>query len=58
MNNQPIWVIGICMDNRVKVTPKTKKILKLTNIGNATLLPPTNLCFSILFKWNFNPKSA
>ena len=30
MNNQPIWVIGICMDNRVKVTPQTKKILKLT----------------------------
>ncbi|MBI5678842.1 MAG: tRNA lysidine(34) synthetase TilS [Planctomycetes bacterium] len=30
MNNQPIWVVGICMDNRVKVTPNTKKILKLT----------------------------
>ena len=30
MNNQPIWVIGICMDNIVKVTPNTKKILKLT----------------------------
>ncbi len=30
MNNQPIWVIGICIDNRVKVTRSTKKILKLT----------------------------
>ena len=30
MNNQPIWVIGVCMDNRVKVTPNTGKILKLT----------------------------
>ncbi len=30
MNGQPIWVIGICIDNRVKVTPATKKILKLT----------------------------
>ena len=30
MNNQPIWVIGVCMDNRVKVTPDTRKILKLT----------------------------
>lgn len=30
MNNQPIWVIGICMDTRVKVKPTTRKILKLT----------------------------
>lgn len=30
MNNQPIWVIGVCMDNAVKVTPDTKKVLKLT----------------------------
>ena len=30
MNNQPIWVVGICIDNRVKVTPNTGKILKLT----------------------------
>lgn len=29
MNDQPIWVIGICIDNRVKITPHTKKILKL-----------------------------
>ena len=30
MNDQPIWVIGVCIDNKVKVTPETKKILKLT----------------------------
>ena len=30
MKNQPIWVIGICIDNKVKVNPGTKKILKLT----------------------------
>lgn len=30
MNNQPIWVIGICIDNKVKVTPNTRKFLKLT----------------------------
>ncbi len=30
MNNQPIWVVGICMDNTVKITPHTKKVLKLT----------------------------
>jgi tRNA(Ile)-lysidine synthase len=30
MKNQPIWVIGICIDNKVKVNPDTKKILKLT----------------------------
>ena len=30
MNDQPIWVIGICMDNRVKVTSNTRKILKLS----------------------------
>lgn len=30
MNDQPIWVVGICMDNTVKVTPNTRKILKLT----------------------------
>lgn len=30
MNNLPIWVIGISIDNKVKVTPHTKKILKLT----------------------------
>ncbi len=30
MNNRPIWVIGICIDNKVKITPHTKKILKLT----------------------------
>jgi tRNA(Ile)-lysidine synthase len=30
MDNQPIWVVGICMDNSVRVTPDTKKILKLT----------------------------
>lgn len=29
MNNQPIWVVGMCIDNRVKVTPRTEKILKL-----------------------------
>lgn len=28
--DQPIWVIGICIDNKVKVNPDTKKILKLT----------------------------
>ena len=30
MNDRPIWVIGICMDNRVKVTSHTRKILKLS----------------------------
>lgn len=30
MNDQPIWAVGICMDNTVKVTPDTKRILKLT----------------------------
>jgi tRNA(Ile)-lysidine synthase len=30
MNGQPIWVVGIGIDNRVKVNPDTKKILKLT----------------------------
>jgi len=30
MNDQPIWVVGICIDNKVKVTCNTKKILKLT----------------------------
>jgi len=30
MNGLPICVFGICIDNRVKVTPDTKKILKLT----------------------------
>lgn len=30
MNNQPIWIVGICMDDSVKVTLNTKKILKLT----------------------------
>ena len=30
MNDRPIWVIGMCMDNRVKVTSNTKKILKLS----------------------------
>lgn len=30
MRDQPIWVAGICIDNRVKVTPDTRRILKLT----------------------------
>lgn len=30
MNDRPVWVVGICTDNEVKVTPGTKKILKLT----------------------------
>ena len=30
MNNRPIWVVGICIDNKVRVTTNTKKILKLT----------------------------
>ncbi|MDR4506661.1 MAG: tRNA lysidine(34) synthetase TilS [Candidatus Brocadiaceae bacterium] len=30
MNNQPILVTGICIDNRVKITSSTKKVLKLT----------------------------
>lgn len=30
MNDQPIWAVGICIDNAVKVTSATKKILKLT----------------------------
>ncbi|MDE1889612.1 MAG: tRNA lysidine(34) synthetase TilS [Planctomycetota bacterium] len=30
MNDLPVCVFGICIDNRVKVTPDTKKILKLT----------------------------
>ncbi|HHT9129541.1 MAG TPA: tRNA lysidine(34) synthetase TilS [Candidatus Brocadiaceae bacterium] len=30
MNDLPICVFGICIDNRVKVTPDTRKILKLT----------------------------
>ncbi|MCF6153647.1 MAG: tRNA lysidine(34) synthetase TilS [Candidatus Brocadia sp.] len=34
MNNQPIWVIGVCIDNDVKVTPRTKKVLKLTFMRN------------------------
>ncbi|MEP9410532.1 MAG: tRNA lysidine(34) synthetase TilS [Candidatus Brocadia sp.] len=34
MNDHPIWVIGICMDNNVKVTPETKKVLKLTFYKN------------------------
>ena len=29
MNNQPVWIVGICLDNSVKVTRNTKKILKL-----------------------------
>jgi len=29
MGNQPIWVVGVCIDNHVKVTPATKTILKL-----------------------------
>jgi len=30
MNDRPVWVVGVCIDNGVKVTPDTKKILKLT----------------------------
>jgi tRNA(Ile)-lysidine synthase len=30
MRDQPIWIVGICMENRVRVTSDTKKILKLT----------------------------
>src|SRR3990167_8045085 len=30
MNDRPIWVIGMCIDNRVKVTSNTRKILKLS----------------------------
>ncbi|TVM04355.1 MAG: tRNA lysidine(34) synthetase TilS [Candidatus Brocadia sp. WS118] len=30
MNNQPVCVMGICIDNKVKVTANTKKILTLT----------------------------
>lgn len=30
MNNKPVWIVGICLDNSVKVTCNTKKILKLT----------------------------
>ena len=30
MNDCPVWVVGVCIDNRVKVTADTKKILKLT----------------------------
>lgn len=34
MNDHPIWVIGVCMDNGVKVTLRTKKVLKLTFMRN------------------------
>lgn len=34
MNNQPIWVIGMCIDNKVKVTSNTRKLLKLTFYRN------------------------
>jgi len=30
MDNQPVCAIGICIDNKVKITAKTKKILTLT----------------------------
>ncbi|MCF6149848.1 MAG: tRNA lysidine(34) synthetase TilS [Candidatus Kuenenia sp.] len=30
MNNQPIWAVGVCLDDSVKITPGTKKVLKLT----------------------------
>lgn len=30
MNGRPVWIIGVCIDNGVKVTADTKKILKLT----------------------------
>ncbi|MBI5307578.1 MAG: tRNA lysidine(34) synthetase TilS [Planctomycetes bacterium] len=30
MNDCPVWVVGVCIDNGVKVTSHTKKILKLT----------------------------
>ncbi|MEK6622870.1 MAG: tRNA lysidine(34) synthetase TilS [Planctomycetota bacterium] len=30
MNGRPVWVVGVCIDNGVKVTSHTKKILKLT----------------------------
>ncbi len=33
MNDRPVWVIGVCIDNGVKVTAETKKILKLTFRG-------------------------
>ena len=29
MNGRPVWVVGVCIDNGVKVTGETKKILKL-----------------------------
>ncbi len=29
MNGRPVWVVGVCMDNDVKVTYATKKVLKL-----------------------------
>ena len=29
MNGRPVWVVGVCMDNTVKVTSATKKVLKL-----------------------------
>ncbi|MDQ1274264.1 MAG: tRNA(Ile)-lysidine synthase [Planctomycetota bacterium] len=34
MKNQPIWAIGICIDNKVKVTTNTRKLLKLTFYRN------------------------
>ncbi|MCF6158180.1 MAG: tRNA lysidine(34) synthetase TilS [wastewater metagenome] len=30
MSDHPIWVIGVCIDRRVKINPNTKKIVKLT----------------------------
>ncbi len=33
MNDRPVWVVGVCIDNGVKVTSHTKKILKLTFRG-------------------------
>lgn len=30
MNNQPVCALGVCIDNKVKVTASTKKILTLT----------------------------
>ncbi|OOP55930.1 MAG: tRNA lysidine(34) synthetase TilS [Candidatus Brocadia carolinensis] len=40
MNNQPVCVFGICIDNKVKVTANTKKIVTLTfhrHDGNSIL---------------------
>ena len=30
MNDRPVWIVGVCIDNGVKITPHTQKIVKLT----------------------------